>query len=67
MSREQELSFELLTANHDELCAGLLMHELDIAIAFGDEAPPAILSETLLTESLKVLAPFKRLIIYLQN
>ena len=53
MSREQELSFELLTVNRDELCAGLLKHELDIAIAFGDEAPPAILNE-----SLKVLAPF---------
>ncbi|MEZ9167207.1 LysR family transcriptional regulator [Vibrio cyclitrophicus] len=62
MSREQngskqDLSFELLTANRDELCAGLLKHELDIAIAFGDEAPPTILNETLLTESLKVLAP----------
>lgn len=62
MSREQNgskqaISFELLTANRDELCAGLLKHELDIAIAFGDEAPPAILSETLLTESLKVLVP----------
>nr|WP_267136738.1 MULTISPECIES: LysR family transcriptional regulator [unclassified Vibrio] len=56
-SSKQELSFELLTANRDELCAGLLKHELDIAIAFGDEAPPAILSETLLTESLKVLVP----------
>ncbi|NAZ92825.1 LysR family transcriptional regulator [Vibrio toranzoniae] len=57
MSREQELSFELLTANRDELCAGLLKHELEVAIAFGDEAPPAILSEMLLTESLKVLVP----------
>ncbi|WP_061019646.1 LysR family transcriptional regulator [Vibrio splendidus] len=57
MSREQELSFELLTANRDELCAGLLKHELDIAIAFGDETPPAILSEVLLVQSLKVLAP----------
>ncbi|MEZ9451936.1 LysR family transcriptional regulator [Vibrio splendidus] len=56
-SSKQELSFELLTANRDELCAGLLKHELDIAIAFGDEAPHAILSETLLTESLKVLVP----------
>ncbi|MEZ8310777.1 LysR family transcriptional regulator [Vibrio splendidus] len=56
-SSKQELSFELLTANRDELCAGLLKHELDIAIAFGDEAPPAILTETLLTESLKVLVP----------
>ncbi|MCW4446562.1 LysR substrate-binding domain-containing protein [Vibrio splendidus] len=56
-SSKQELSFELLTANRDELCAGLLKHELDIAIAFGDETPPAILSETLLTESLKALVP----------
>ncbi|MFM2643809.1 LysR family transcriptional regulator [Vibrio chagasii] len=56
-SSKQELSFELLTANRDELCAGLLKHELDIAIAFGDEAPPAILSETLLTKSLQVLVP----------
>ena len=57
MSHEQELSFELLTANRDELCSGLLKHELDIAIAFGDEAPPAILSETLLTKSLQALVP----------
>ena len=62
MSRDQQsgtqrLSFELLTENRDELCEGLLKHELDIAIAFGDETPPAILSEVLLVQSLKVLAP----------
>ena len=60
MSRDQELSFELLTANRDELCAGLLKHELDVAIAFGDEVPPAVLAETLLTQSLKVLVPSDR-------
>ncbi len=62
MSRDQQsgtqrLSFELLTANRDELCEGLLKHELDIAIAFGDETPPAILSEVLLVQFLKVLIP----------
>ncbi|YCO00815.1 LysR family transcriptional regulator [Vibrio sp. VNB-15] len=57
LTREQNISFELLTANRDELCSGLLKHELDVAIAFGEEAPPAILSEALLTQQLVLIAP----------
>ncbi|MCC8251767.1 LysR family transcriptional regulator [Vibrio campbellii] len=57
LSKQQGISFELLTANRDELCSGLLKHELDIAIAFGEEAPPAILSEVLLKQQLVLIAP----------
>ncbi|ARV75532.1 LysR family transcriptional regulator [Vibrio campbellii] len=57
LSNQQGISFELLTANRDELCSGLLKHELDVAIAFGEEAPPAILSEILLKQQLVLIAP----------
>ncbi|PFG57762.1 DNA-binding transcriptional LysR family regulator [Vibrio sp. ES.051] len=57
LSKEQGISFDLLTANQDELCAGLLQHELDVAIAFGEETPPAILSDTLFKTQLVLLAP----------
>ena len=57
LSNQQGISFELLTANRDELCSGLLKHELDVAIAFGEEAPPAILSEVLLKQQLVLIAP----------
>ena len=57
LSKQQGISFELLTANRDELCSGLLKHELDVAIAFGEEAPPAILSEILLKQQLVLIAP----------
>ncbi|GLR06503.1 transcriptional regulator [Vibrio hyugaensis] len=57
LSKQQGISFELLTANRDELCSGLLKHELDVAIAFGEEAPPAILSEVLLKQQLVLIAP----------
>ncbi|MHA2687293.1 LysR family transcriptional regulator [Vibrio harveyi] len=57
LSKQQGTSFELLTANRDELCSGLLKHELDVAIAFGEEAPPAILSEVLLKQQLVLIAP----------
>ena len=57
LSNQQDISFELLTANRDDLCSGLLKHELDVAIAFGEEAPPAILSEVLLKQQLVLIAP----------
>lgn len=57
LSNQQGISFELLTANRDELCSGLLKHELDVAIAFGEEVPPAILSEILLKQQLVLIAP----------
>ncbi|MCR9940461.1 LysR family transcriptional regulator [Vibrio owensii] len=59
--KQQGISFELLTANRDELCSGLLKHELDVAIAFGEEAPPAILSEVLLKQQLVLIAPKEEL------
>ncbi|MEF1169909.1 LysR family transcriptional regulator [Vibrio campbellii] len=61
LSKQQGISFELLTANRDELCSGLLKHELDVAITFGEEAPPAILSEVLLKQQLVLIAPKKAL------
>ncbi|MGR5163276.1 LysR family transcriptional regulator [Vibrio owensii] len=57
LSKQQGISFELLTANRDELCSGLHKHELDVAFAFGEEAPPAILSEVLLKQQLVLIAP----------
>ncbi|ELB2838310.1 LysR family transcriptional regulator [Vibrio alginolyticus] len=57
LSKEHSISFELLTANRDELCSGLLKHELDVAIAFGEETPPAIMGHVLLKENLALLAP----------
>ncbi|HCG5530643.1 TPA: LysR family transcriptional regulator [Vibrio parahaemolyticus] len=57
LSKEHGISFELLTANRDELCSGLLKHELDLAIAFGEETPPAIMGHVLLKENLALIAP----------
>ncbi|HCH0794815.1 TPA: LysR family transcriptional regulator [Vibrio parahaemolyticus] len=57
LSKEHSISFELLTANRDELCSGLLKHELDLAIAFGEETPPAIMGHVLLKENLALIAP----------
>ncbi|ELA8133487.1 LysR family transcriptional regulator [Vibrio parahaemolyticus] len=57
LSKEHGISFELLTANRDELCSGLLKHELDVAIAFGEETPPAIMGHVLLKEYLALIAP----------
>ncbi|EPN4954873.1 LysR family transcriptional regulator [Vibrio diabolicus] len=57
LSKEHGISFELLTANRDELCSGLLKHELDVAIAFGEETPPAIMGHMLLKENLALIAP----------
>ncbi|ALR94643.1 LysR family transcriptional regulator [Vibrio alginolyticus] len=57
LSKEHSISFELLTANRDELCSGLLKHELDVAIAFGEETPPAIMGHVLLKENLALIAP----------
>ncbi|HHX8657705.1 TPA: LysR family transcriptional regulator [Vibrio diabolicus] len=57
LSKEHGISFELLTANRDELCSGLLKHELDVAIAFGEETPPAIIGHVLLKENLALIAP----------
>ncbi|MDG3435864.1 LysR family transcriptional regulator [Vibrio parahaemolyticus] len=57
LSKEHDISFELLTANRDELCSGLLKHELDVAIAFGEETPPAIMGHVLLKEYLALIAP----------
>ncbi|TYZ36523.1 LysR family transcriptional regulator [Vibrio alginolyticus] len=57
LSKEHGISFELLTANRDELCSGLLKHELDVAIAFGEETPPAIMVHVLLKENLALIAP----------
>ncbi|HAV1325068.1 TPA: LysR family transcriptional regulator [Vibrio parahaemolyticus] len=57
LSKEHDISFELLTANRDELCSGLLKHELDVAIAFGEETPPAIMGHVLLKENLALIAP----------
>ncbi|HHF2878931.1 TPA: LysR family transcriptional regulator [Vibrio diabolicus] len=57
LSKEHSISFELLTANRDELCSGLLKHELDVAIAFGEETPPAIMGHMLLKENLALIAP----------
>ncbi len=57
LSKEHGISFELLTANRDELCSGLLKHELDVAIAFGEETPPAIMGLVLLKENLALIAP----------
>ncbi|HAS6643025.1 TPA: LysR family transcriptional regulator [Vibrio parahaemolyticus] len=57
LSKEHDISFELLTANRDELCSGLLKHELDVAIAFGEETPPAIMGHVLLKEYLTLIAP----------
>ncbi|HHC6462323.1 TPA: LysR family transcriptional regulator [Vibrio parahaemolyticus] len=57
LSKEHGISFELLTANRDELCSGLLKHELDVAIAFGEETPPALMGQVLLKENLALIAP----------
>ncbi|EJS4015791.1 LysR family transcriptional regulator [Vibrio parahaemolyticus] len=57
LSKEHDISFELLTANRDELCSGLLKHELDVAIAFGEETPPALMGHVLLKENLALIAP----------
>ncbi|EGR2701726.1 LysR family transcriptional regulator [Vibrio parahaemolyticus] len=57
LSKEHGFSFELLTANRDELCSGLLKHELDVAIAFGEETPPALMGHVLLKENLALIAP----------
>ncbi|EHK6027281.1 LysR family transcriptional regulator [Vibrio parahaemolyticus] len=57
LSKEHGISFELLTANRDELCSELLKHELDVAIAFGEETPPAIMGHVLLKENLALFAP----------
>ncbi|HCE3383271.1 LysR family transcriptional regulator [Vibrio sp. OULL4] len=57
LSKEHGISFELLTANRDELCSGLLKHELDVAIAFGEETPPAIMGHVLLKENLALIVP----------
>ncbi|HBC3495027.1 TPA: LysR family transcriptional regulator [Vibrio parahaemolyticus] len=57
LSKEHGISFDLLTANRDELCSGLLKHELDVAIAFGEETPPAIMGHVLLKENLALIAP----------
>ncbi|HHF2902432.1 TPA: LysR family transcriptional regulator [Vibrio diabolicus] len=57
LSKEHGISFELLTANRDELCSGLLKHELDVAIAFGEETPPALMGHVLLKENLALNAP----------
>ncbi|EJL7848607.1 LysR family transcriptional regulator [Vibrio parahaemolyticus] len=57
LSKEHDISLELLTANRDELCSGLLKHELDVAIAFGEETPPAIMGHVLLKENLALIAP----------
>ncbi|MCF9327747.1 LysR family transcriptional regulator [Vibrio parahaemolyticus] len=57
LSKQHGISFELLTANRDELCSGLLKHELDVAIAFGEETPPAIMGHVLLKENLALIAP----------
>ncbi|HHF3149892.1 TPA: LysR family transcriptional regulator [Vibrio diabolicus] len=57
LSKEHSISFELLTANRDELCSGLLKHELDVAVAFGEETPPAIMGHVLLKENLALIAP----------
>ncbi|MFH4737527.1 LysR family transcriptional regulator [Vibrio diabolicus] len=57
LSKEHGISFELLTANRDELCSGLLKHELDVAIAFGEETPPAIMGHVLLKKNLALIAP----------
>ncbi len=57
LSKEHGISFELLTANRNELCSGLLKHELDVAIAFGEETPPALMGHVLLKENLALIAP----------
>ncbi|EJG0940417.1 LysR family transcriptional regulator [Vibrio parahaemolyticus O1] len=57
LSKEHGISFELLTANRDELCSGLLKHELDVAISFGEETPPALMGHVLLKENLALIAP----------
>ncbi len=57
LSKEHGISFELLTANRDELCSELLKHELDVAIAFGEETPPALMGHVLLKENLALIAP----------
>ncbi|ELB2133148.1 LysR family transcriptional regulator [Vibrio parahaemolyticus] len=57
LSKDHGISFELLTANRDELCSGLLKHELDVAIAFGEETPPALMGHVLLKENLALIAP----------
>ncbi|MEJ2765126.1 LysR family transcriptional regulator [Photobacterium sp. MCCC 1A19761] len=42
LSRQGNMSIELITGNKDELSQGLLRHELDIAVAFGDDCPPGL-------------------------
>ncbi|OAJ95155.1 LysR family transcriptional regulator [Vibrio bivalvicida] len=57
ISRETDYTVEISTGNRNELCEALLKNELDLAISFGDEAPPTIVQSKLLSKEMAVLAP----------
>ncbi|UTV29602.1 LysR family transcriptional regulator [Photobacterium atrarenae] len=56
LRRQSNLSIDLITGNKDELSQGLLRHELDIAVAFGDDTPPGLNQELLTTGYVQVIA-----------
>jgi len=57
ISRETDYTVEISTGNRNELCDALIKNELDLAIGFGDETPPAIAQSKLLSKQMVVLTP----------
>ncbi|MEX0337049.1 LysR family transcriptional regulator [Vibrio tubiashii] len=57
--RETDYTVEISTGNRDELCDALIKNEVDLAIGFGDETPPAIVRRELLDQEMTVLTPLK--------
>ena len=58
LRRNDAISFELATANRDELCHALLCHELDVAVCFGEDAPTGVAQLPLLKETMVALLPY---------
>uniref|UniRef100_UPI0012694BC8 LysR family transcriptional regulator n=1 Tax=Photobacterium sanctipauli TaxID=1342794 RepID=UPI0012694BC8 len=54
---DKHISIELSTDNRSELCRGLLQNQLDFIVCFGNEKPPAISGDTILSTELVALLP----------
>jgi DNA-binding transcriptional LysR family regulator len=50
--QDTSLSIELATDNRDGLCQSLIQNQLDLAICFGNNTPPAITSDYLLSDKM---------------
>lgn len=57
LCKNGDYNIEISTGNQDELCDALLKNQIDLAICFGQDAPPSLVQKTLLTSEMCVITP----------